>query len=574
MAGCRRQPPSSHPSSLIPHPSSLFTDVAARAGIHFQHRNGATGEHYYLETFGGGGAFFDFDNDGWLDVFLLQSGELPDLGLRVKGSMTHPDGNALYRNRDGTFTDVTRGSGLENTGYGMGVAVGDFDNDGFDDLFITSYPRCYLFRNQKGTGKFADVTARAGVAGEGRWATSAAFVDYDRDGFLDLYVCHYCQWSPQTNKACLNPHGKKSYCAPDLYDGDADSLYRNNGDGTFSAVTAKAGLADIKRRGLGVAAFDYNDDGWVDLYVANDRQPNLLLRNNGNGTFSEVGTEAGASYSDSGTPLAGMGVAIGDYNNDGREDVFVTNFSGEPNSLYRNDGGGMFTEVSAPARLAAPSLPFLAFGCEFLDFDNDGFKDLIVGNGHTNDDVGQFISNVTYKERKQLFRNVGNGTFDEVLAGLGDLRKPCVTRGLAVGDYDNDGDLDVLANNQNDAAQLLRNNSSLPQRGRGVGGEGNHWIAFKLVGTKSNRDGAHAKVTIRCGSKKQFSEVRSGSSYCAHSDRRVYFGLGKAKQVDEVEIRWLNGATARLTDVRANRILVVTEGKGVTGEIAGQRGRR
>jgi hypothetical protein len=561
-------------------------------GINFQHRNGATGEHYYIETFGGGCAFFDFDNDGWLDVFLLQSGELPGLGLRVKGSTTNPQpstlnsqpfGNALYRNRNGTFTDVTRGSGLENTGYGMGVAVGDFDNDGFDDLFITSYPRCYLFRNQKGTGKFADVTApasresstRAGVAGEGRWATSATFVDYDRDGLLDLYVCHYAQWSFQTNKGCLNPHGKKSYCAPDLYDGDADSLYHNNGGGTFSDVTAKAGLADIRRRGLGVAAFDYNDDGWVDLYVANDRQPNMLLRNNGNGTFSEVGTEAGASYSDSGTPLAGMGVAIGDYNNDGREDVFVTNFSGESNSLYRNDGSGTFTEVSAPARLAAPSLPFLAFGCEFLDFDNDGFKDLIVGNGHTNDDVEQFVNNVTYKERKQLFRNVGNGTFDEMQEGLRDLNKPCVTRGLAVGDYDNDGDLDVLANNQNDAAQLLQNNNSpLPQRGRGDGGEGNNWIAFKLVGTKGNRNGAHAKVTIRYGSGKQFSEVRSGSSYCAHSDRRVYFGLGKAKQVGEVTIRWLNGSTERLTDLQANRIAVVTEGKGVTGEIAGRRGRR
>ncbi len=407
-SGCR-QPSPSPPSSLLSHPSSsLFTDIAARAGIDFQHHNGATGEHYYIETFGGGCAFFDFDNDGWLDVFLLQSGKLPKAENGVptsRDSILHSPFSKLYRNNgNGTFTDVTRGSGLEHTGYGMGVAVGDFDNDGFDDLFITSYPRCYLFRNQKGTGKFADVTARAGVAGEGRWATSAAFMDYDRDGLLDLYVCHYARWSFQTNKGCLNPHGKKSYCAPDLYDGDADSLYHNNGDGTFSEVTAKAGLADITRRGLGVAAFDYNNDGWVDLYVVNDRQPNMLLRNNSDGTFSEVGTEAGASYSDSGTPLAGMGVAIGDYNNDGREDVFVTNFSGESNSLYRNDGSGTFTEVSASARLAAVSLPFLAFGCEFLDFDNDGFKDLIVGNGHTNDDVEEFVKTKKEGRHKSALR--------------------------------------------------------------------------------------------------------------------------------------------------------------------------
>jgi hypothetical protein len=569
MVGCQRQPPPSHLSSLIPHPSSpLFTDIAARAGINFQHRNGATGEHFFIETFGGGCAFIDFDHDGWLDVFLLQSGELPKgSGLRAEGSEHHQPStlnpqplNALFRNkRDGTFADVTRGSGLESTGYGMGVAVGDFDNDGFDDIFITGYPRCRLFHNERGTGKFTEATARAGVAGDGRWSTSAAFVDYDRDGWLDLYVCHYAKWSFQTNKGCLNPRGKKSYCAPDLYDGDADSLYHNNGDGTFTDVTTKAGLSNIRRRGLGVAAFDYNDDGWVDLYVANDRQPNMLLRNNGNSTFNEVGTEAGASYSDIGTPLAGMGIGVGDYNNDGREDVFVTNFSGESNSLYRNDGEGIFTEVSASTGLATPSFPFLAFGCEFLDFDNDGWKDLIIGNGHTNDDVEQFVKNVTYKERKQLFRNAGDGTFNEVLQGSGDLNEARITRGLSVGDFDNDGDLDVLANHQNDAAQLLENNNS----------SGNHWIAFKLIGANGNRNGAHAKIIVRYGAKKQFSEVRSGSSYCAHSDRRVYFGLGRAESVDAVEVRWLDGQTERLTNVKANRIWVVTESKGMTGEIPG-----
>jgi hypothetical protein len=561
LLGCSPSapPPPHRPSRARqrahPHRTALFTDVVQQAGIAFRHDNGERGQFYFVETTGSGCALFDYDNDGWLDLLLLQAGPVPGTAQRAPWDRQKQPRNRLYRNRgDGTFADVTEGSGLENTGYSQGVAVGDYDNDGYDDLYITAYGGNTLFHNEKGTGKFKDVTQTAGVRDTergARWATSAAFGDYDRDGFLDLYVCHYALWSPAANKKCHNVAGKQDYCSPEVYDPDVDVLYRNNRNGTFTNVTQIAGISQQRGRGLGVAWLDFNGDGWEDLYVANDLNPNILWRNNRNGTFTNVAVTAGCAYSDLGTPLSGMGIGVSDYDNDGREDLFVTNFSGQPNSLYHNDGNERFTDVSYRSGLAEPHLRFLAFGCEFFDYDADGWRDVIVANGHVLTRIAETVEGVTYKERKQLFRNTGKGTFEEVTRHLGGLHRPTVSRGLAVGDYDNDGWLDVLVLNQNDAPQLLRNN-----------GHDNQWIAFKLVGVKSNRSGAHAKVAVRYGGRQQFSEVRSGSSFCSHSDRRVYFGLGKATQVDEVTIRWLSGTQDTLRHLKANCLYIVTEGQG------------
>jgi predicted Zn-dependent protease len=535
----------------------LFTDVAQSAGIRFLHSHGGTGRKYFLETTGSGCAFFDFNNDGWLDALLLQAGPVPGTAERAPWDREKQPRNRLYRNQgDGTFADVTEGSGLENTGCSQGVAVGDYDNDGYEDLYITAYGGNFLFHNERGSGRFSDVTRRAGVANteQGpRWSLSAAFIDYDNDSFLDLFVTHYCQWTPQTDKACYDARGNRSYCHPQVYDGDTMTLYHNNRNGTFSDVTKSAGIAGLVGRGMGVAALDYNQDGREDLYVTGDLTPNFLLRNNGNGTFTDVALEAGAAFSDSGQPLSGMGVGVGDFDNNGFEDLFVTNFSKQGNSLYRNTGRGVFDNVTFPSGVGNISLPFLGFGCEFLDYDLDGHKDILVANGHVMDNVELTERGVTYAQRKSLYRNNGNGTFTDVTRGVGDLLTRRVSRGLAVGDFDNDGDLDVLVNNQNDRAQLLRNNRE----------EGNHWIAFQTVGVKSNRDGKHTKITVRVGKRKMFSEVRSGSSFCSHSDRRVYFGLGKSRGVDEVQVRWLSGVTETFRPLAADRLYVLTERKGV-----------
>jgi hypothetical protein len=340
------------------------------------------------------------------------------------------------------------------------------------------------------------------------------------------------------------------------------TLYRNNGNGAFTDVTKPAGIAKLIGRGMGVVSLDYNKDGREDLYVSNDLMPNFLLRNNGNGTFTDVAFEAGVAFSDSGQPLSGMGVGVGDYDNNGFDDLFVTNFAKQGNSLYRNEGNGFFRNETFPSRVGNISLPFLGFGCEFFDYDLDGDKDLVVANGHVMDNVAMTERGMTHAQRKSLYRNNGDGTFSDVTQSLGDLAAPRVSRGLAVGDFDNDGDLDILVNNQNAAAQLLRNNSPLPPRGRGGGGEGNHWIAFKTIGVKTNRSGRHAKITMRVGKQKQFSEVRSGSSYCSHSDDRVFFGLGQANVVDEVQVRWLSGGAETFRNLAADRVYVLTEGKG------------
>jgi len=554
-SGCQRQPIAAAPTRTRAS-SGVFRDVTERAGITFRHSNGAVGKYLFVETTPGGCAFGDFDNDGWLDVLLLNGKPLkPSPTPRFGEGQGAGTSIKLYRNnRNGTFTDVARGSGLDvDLNYAQGVAVGDYDNDGWDDVYITAYGGNRLFRN-RGGGRFEDVTAAAGVADNhdgAHWATSAAFGDYDNDGFLDLYVCHYCEWSPAKDAQCVDRYGERIYCDPTIYRGDVGRLYHNHRNGTFTDVTAASGMAKFRARGLGVVWLDYDEDGRQDLYIANDMDANFLYHNEGDGTFRDEALVAGVAYGASGKPLSGMGIAVGDYDNNGREDLYVTNFSGQTNSLYRNDGGGMFTHVTENAGLAAPTWHSLGFGVAFLDYNRDGFLDIVVGNGHVNDKINQASVGVTYAQPKGLYRNRGDGTFADAAADRGDMSHPRVTRGLAVGDYDNDGRIDVLACNQNDRAELFHNESR----------DDNRWISLRLVGTRSNRSGYGTKVRVTGGDRKRFAECRSGASYVSASDARVYFGLGKTERVD-VALVWLSGRRETWRGLETNRFYVCTEGQG------------
>jgi hypothetical protein len=553
LAGCRSPAAPSAPSATPSPTPGFYRDVAAAAGIQFRFSNGSAGRHYLLETTGSGCAFFDFNRDGWPDLLFLQAGPLP--GEPRSGSQPR---NRLYRNNgNGTFADVTAGSGLEDTGYAQGVAVGDVNGDGHDDVFLTAYGGNHLFLNDHGSGRFRDATARAGLADTAkgpRWCTSAAFGDYDGDGRLDLFVARYAEWSPRAEKPCRNPRGESSYCSPELYPPEVHALYRGNGDGTFRDVSRQAGITRARGHGLGVAWLDYDGDGWEDIFVANDLNPYLLWHNNGDGSFSEVGQKAGVALSDMGQLLSGMGVGVRDYNGDGREDLFVTNFSGQMNALYRNDGRGLFTNTTIPSGIGAASFTRLAFGCEFLDFDRDGWPDLLIGNGHVNEDVQAYSQGISYAQPKSLLRNAGDGTFAEVKDGLGDLATPRVTRGLAVADVDRDGHLDVAANDQDGAAELLHY----------TGPEAGHWLGLDLRGVKSNPNGLHARVTIRAGGRSWTAERRSGSSFCSHSEGRLYFGLGSAVTVDEMRIVWHGSRTVTTArDLPADRAYRAVEGQGV-----------
>ncbi|MCC2668017.1 MAG: UnbV, partial [Armatimonadetes bacterium] len=541
-------------SAPPPAPASrLYEDVSNRAGLQFRFENGARGRHQFIETTGSGCAFFDYDADGLPDLFYVQSGPLP--WDRPRAAEVR---NRLYRNNgDGTFTDVTAGSGLEDTGYGQGVAVGDVNADGYDDLFITAYGANHLFLNRRGTGKFTDATRKAGLGGDergARWSTSAAFGDYDGDGKLDLYVCRYVKWSQKLQVPCTNARGESSYCSPELFQAEEHGLYHNNGDGTFTDVSARSGIARLRGRGLGVAWLDFDQDGKEDLFVANDLDPFFLWKNNGNGTFTNVGDRAGVAYNDQGQVLSGMGVGVRDYDGDGREDLFVTNFSGQMYALYRSGERGIFTNTTLPSGVGAASFNRLAFGCEFLDFNRDGLPDLLVGNGHVNEDISAYAEGITYAQPKTLLQNRGDGTFTEVKDGLGSLAVPRVTRGLAVADFDRDGHLDVATNNQDGSPELLRYTG--PSQG--------HWIAIDTRGTRSNPNGFHARVTIRAGGKTQTAEVRSGSSFCSHSESRLYFGIGEATTAEEVRITW-HGSRAATTamSVAADRAYRAVEGKGL-----------
>ncbi len=526
--------------------SIRFTDTTAQAGVSFKHVS-SPDKRYIVESMSGGVALFDYDNDGWQDIYFVNS--LTVELYRAKGKTR----SALYRNNgDGTFTDVTDKAGVGDIGWGMGVAVGDYNNDGFNDLYVTCVGPNRLMKNN-GNGTFTDVTGAAGV-GDPRWSAGAAFMDYDNDGDLDLFVANYVAFDfnnlPDQIKGrpCLYK-GIPVQCGPRGLPGDGDTLYRNNGDGTFTDVTKKAGVSDPNGYyGMGVIASDFDEDGWVDIFVANDSTANFLYKNNGDGTFKEIGFVSGTAVNENGSEQGCMGVTVADFDHDGRFDLFVTNFDDDYNTLYRNDGRLSFTDFSHQSRVAAVSLPLVGWGTKFFDYDNDGWVDLFVVNGHVYPQIPG------YQQRNLIHRNNRNGTFTEVAAQLGaPFAEKRVGRGAAFGDMDNDGDVDVVINNLDGAAQILRND----------GGNAANSVLIKTVGVRSNRYGIGARVKVVAGDLTQLDEVRSGASYISHNDLRLHFGLEKRAKIDSIEVRWPSGVVDKINDTGVNKILTVKEGSGL-----------
>ena len=536
---------------LISNPSAAdplqFISVTKEAGIHFKHHDGASGQRYFIEPLGGGAAFLDYNNDGLQDIYLVNGANLPPLPQEQSSAVELPR-NALYRNNgDGTFTDVAVAAGVADTGYGMGCAVGDYNNDGFPDLYVTNFGANVFFHNN-GDGTFTDVTTQTGT-GDTRWGASCAFVDYDNDGFLDLYVTNYVKYTIESGQVCMNK-GVRVYCDPRLYEGELDTLYHNNGDGTFTDVTKSAGFSEATGRGLALAWGDYDDDGDMDVYIANDADQNFLYRNNSDGTFTDVSLTAGVGFSEDGEAENGMGVDFGDYDNDGLLDLVVTNFQGQTNTLYYNEGNGLFSDVSYASKIGTMSLPYLAWGVSFCDYDNDGYQDLFIANGHLDENVQAFDPTGFYEQPNLLFRNNRDGTFDEVSIDSGSgMRLEKVSRGFAYSDYDNDGDLDLLVTNLKGSPDLLQNE-----------GNQNTWLSLKLIGTRSNRDAIGAQVKVTIGDLTQIREVRSGSSYLSQSNMRLHFGLGKHRRIDRIEIRWPSGLQEHLEGIEPNQTLMLVEG--------------
>ena len=525
--------------------ATQFEDVTRAAGIHFVHNSGAFGKKWLPETMGPGVAFLDYDNDGWQDILFVNGTAWPGHAGR------HTTLALYHNNHDGTFTDVTQKAGLATEIYGMGVAIGDFDNDGYDDIFITALGQSHLFHNN-GDGTFTDVTKKAGLWGPNEFSTSAAWVDYDRDGHLDLVVANYVQWSPENDIYCALDGKTKSYCTPEPYKGSSIRLWHNRGDGTFEDATQKAGLYDPTSKSLGVAILDANQDGWPDILVSNDTQPNKLYINNGNGTFSEKGVQAGIGYSEDGIARAGMGVDAGDYDRSGYPSVLITNFSNQMLALYHNERNGLFVDDAPQSDVGHASLLTLGFGCFFFDYDLDGWLDIYIANGHIEDAIERVQPRVRYAEPPHLFHNLGNGKFKEVTASAGvSFAAPRVARGAAYGDINNDGALDVLVATNGGPAALFRN-----------AGTKNHSLRIKLTGTKSNRDGIGAVVRVTAGNDTQAQMLRSGSSYLSSSELIVTFGLASHTQADAVEIRWPSGQSDHLKNVAADQIVTVEEGRG------------
>ena len=536
---------------LISSPSSAdpikFTSVTKEAGIRFKHHDGERGQRYFIEPLGAGAAFLDYNNDEFQDIYLVNGADLPPF-IEERSGRGEPPRNALYRNNgDSTFTDVAIAAGVADTGYGMGCAVGDYDNDGFSDLYVTNFGANVFFRNN-GDGTFTDVTTQTGT-GDTRWGTSCAFIDYDNNGFLDLYVTNYVKYAIESDQVCMDK-GVRVYCDPRLYEEELDILYHNNGDGTFTDMTESAGFSGATGRGLAIAWGDYDDDGDMDVYIANDADQNFLYRNNGDGTFTDVSLTAGVGFSEDGDAENGMGADFGDYDNDGYLDLVVTNFQDQTNTLYHNEGGGLFSDVSYASKIGTISLPYLAWGVSFCDYDNDGYQDLFIANGHLHENVQAFNPTGFYEQPNLLFLNNRDGTFDEVGDSSGSgLRLEKVSRGFAYSDYDNDGDLDLFVTNLKGTPDLLRN-----------GGNQNTWLTLKLIGTRSNRDAIGARVKVTTGNLIQIREVRSGSSYLSQNDMRLHFGLGKHRQIDRIEIRWPSGLGEHLEGVKPNQNLTLVEG--------------
>ena len=556
--------------SVAPNPQSsakpeanlgvTFLDVAHESGLNAKTIFG--GEHknkYLLETTGCGVAFYDYDNDGWLDIFLVN-------GSRLEGFPPgqEPTSHLFKNNRDGTFTDVTAKAGLVHHGWGQGVCIGDYDNDGWDDLFVSYFGKNVLYHNN-GDGTFTDVTDKAGVGGNGkRWNTGCAFVDYDRDGKLDLFVANYIDMDLATapvpeSGPCLYK-GVMVACGPPGLKGGKNILFHNNGDGTFTDVSEASGiLGSGGTFGLGVLTADFDNDGWPDIYVADDSSTSALYQNKKNGKFIDIAVEAGCALSPDGKPQAGMGVSAADYDLDGNLDIVKTNFAGDTPSLYHNLGGANFEDTTFSAGLGVHT-QYLGWGCGFFDFDNDGWADILICNGHVYPEVEQLKTEAGYAQRKLLYRNLHNGKFEDVseIAGPG-ISTPSAARGCAFGDFDNDGDLDAVVNTVNGLPQLLRCDSS----------SGNNWIKIKTMGVKSNRRGIGARVTcvttVSGESKphRQIDEVRSGGGYLSQSDLRVHFGLGKADKIDSLEIRWPSGQVDTVKDIGVNQQLFVSEGHGI-----------
>ena len=528
-------------------PAVHLVDVTERAGIHFEHNSGAFGGKFLPETLGSGCAFLDYDADGWQDILLIN-------GMDWPGHKRQRSTLRLYKNnRNGTFTDVTKAAGLDLEMYGMGVAVGDYNNDGFPDLFITCVGQSRLFRNT-GKGTFLDVTRAAGLGTRQALSTSALWFDYDRDGLLDLFVCNYVRWSPEHDVFCSLDGKNKSYCTPEAYRGDTCWLFHNRGDGTFDDVTATSGIFDSSSKSLGVAMLDFDQDGWPDLLVANDTQPNKLYKNLRNGKFKDVAVEAGVAFSTEGKARAGMGVDAADFENSGKPGIAITNFDNEMIGLYRAAQTGTYDDISVAAGVGLPSKNTLGFGCAFFDVNLDGLLDLAVANGHIEETVRNIHGNVGYAQPPQLFMNLGQGKFQDVASSIeGGFAQPKVGRGLAYGDFDRDGSLDVLLTTNNGPAYLYRNASAA----------GNHSIRFHLQGTKSNRDAIGAVVRIFDSGRSQTRVVKGASSYLSQSELPVTFGLGQHASIERVEVQWPSGAKEEHKKLDAGRTYQIIEGQGL-----------
>jgi enediyne biosynthesis protein E4 len=524
-----------------PQAGTHFTDTTQRAGIHFRHNAGKTGHKFLPETMGSGVAIFDFNNDGKLDLLFINSRDWNPRGRRSPSALYRNDGN-------GKFTDVTSGSGLDGQMYGIGVSTADYDNDGREDVYITALDGDHLFHNE-GNGKFRDVTKQSGIENRD-FGTSAAWVDYDKDGKPDLFVANYVQWTEKGDLWCSLDGATKSYCTPEAYKGTSCKLYHNLGNGRFEDVSQRAGIADPTSKSLGISVLDFNGDGWPDIFVSNDTQPNKLYRNNRNGTFTDVALSAGVAFSEEGVARGAMGVDSADYDGSGRPALLVGNFSNQMLALYHNEGNGIFVDEAPRSELGRSSLLSLTFGAFFFDYDLDGLSDILCANGHIDEEIGRVQPKIQYQEAPLLFHNEGHGKFANVSRSTGsDFDRPIVARGAAYGDLDNDGDLDVVISTNNGPAYVFRNDLA----------NHNHWITVHTVGNKSGRDGLGALVTVRCGSKSQTRMVRSGSSYCSQSQLALTFGLGKEARVDAIEVHWPSGIVQKLGPQAVDRAITITE---------------